>query len=230
MAGYRGAGLIVLGLLAMAGAARAQVANPGLRVQAPVSVDWALVGRDLNGNTSGAVAQRSFANRMPQLARTRIPVLTPSPASGLDLNGAVIIGSENSYSIALPQAAKPGLSVALSGDSVFVAPPEGARLRIRPAPIQIGNRPEDVIITATETGQMASFTRYNVAYTLEVDCDTDAAAALYCNNDGYIRSLVAHLDGVVLGKAAQGEMQQAPKPNPLTQASKALINALTNKK
>jgi len=236
-AGLGWAGLAALLAFAMAGVTMAQVAPPngnppGLRVQAPVSVDWALVNRDMTANANGAaVAQRTLAGRLPQLAETRIPVLTPNPASGLNLGGAVVMASANSYTINLPQPAKPGLSVVISGDSVFVAPPAGARLRLATRQVQIGNRPEDVVITQTETGQMASFTRYNVAYTVEIDCDTDASAAAWCNTDAFIRAVSGSLDGVVLGKTAQAQMQQAKQQqNLLTQASQALTKALNLKK
>jgi len=178
----------------------------GLVALPPAPVDWAAVARDYNATTS-AIARRAPGLRQaaPAVDRETIPILLPH---GADLGRLVFIGGVHSYTVSLPQPS--GVSLALSGDSVFVGVRPGMVAPPGNDALTINGQATTVNVADGETGQSLSFMRYGVVYTLEVDCVTPASAS-YCNGS-YIRQLAASLTDVVLGGTGQKMVAQYPPP------------------
>ncbi len=89
----------------------------------------------------------------------------------------------------------PGAGVSLSGTTAVVPLPAGTPLKIAPA------GPEGVTSQRTVDGQLISFVRYGVLYTVEVRCD--APTDPRCADDNYVRGLAAKTTTVVMGAAAR---------------------------
>lgn len=152
-------------------------------------VDWrAAVG----GLRQSGGFGNSLAPNLNQAAVdiTRVPILLPVDESLTA--GARIYSFGDYYTIT---ADAPGVGVSLSGTTAVVPLPANTPLKIDP----VG--PEGVTSQRTVDGQLISFTRYGVLYTVEVRCD--APTDPRCADDNYARGLLAKTTAVVMGAAAR---------------------------
>jgi hypothetical protein len=159
------------------------------RAQRGAQVDWqAAVGGLRQSGGTGA----NLAPNLNQAAvdMTRVPILLPVD-EGLTA-GARIYSFGDYYTIT---ADAPGLGVSLSGTTTVVPLPANTPLKINPVGL------EGVTSQRTVDGQLVSFTRYGVLYTVEVRCD--APTDPRCADDNYARGLFAKTTAVVMGAAAR---------------------------
>ena len=68
-------------------------------------------------------------------------------------------------------------------------------------PLKVDSGPEQLTIQRTVDGQLASFVRFGVLYTVEIRCD--APSDPRCVDDNYVLGLVGKTTAVVMGKAAR---------------------------
>jgi hypothetical protein len=166
--------------------------RPGLAVlnRAPPrggQVDWKAA--------IGGLRQSGGGNPAPNLNpaavdMTRVPILLPTDG---DLTAGARIYSFGDYYTITADA--PGAGVSLSGTTAVVPLPAGAPLKITPM------GPEGATSQRTVDGQLISFVRYGVLYTVEVRCD--APTDPRCVDDNYVRGLAAKTTAVVMGAAAR---------------------------
>lgn len=152
-------------------------------------VDWqAAVG----GLRQSSGVGEKLAPNLNQAAvdMTRVPILLPVDATLTA--GARIYSFGDYYTIT---ADAPGVGVSLSGTTTVVPMPANTPLKIDP----VG--PEGVTSQRTVDGQLISFVRYGVLYTVEVRCD--APTDPRCADDNYARGLLAKTTAVVMGAAAR---------------------------
>lgn len=123
---------------------------------------------------------------------TRVPILLPNDAKLTA--GARIYSFGDYYTIT---ADAPGAGISLSGTTAIVPLPASRPLKIQP----VG--PEGLTVQRTVDGQLASFIRYGVLYTVEIRCEK--AGDLRCADDNYVLGLVGKTTTVVLGAAARAE-------------------------
>ncbi len=123
---------------------------------------------------------------------TRVPILLPNDAKLTA--GARIYSFGDYYTIT---ADAPGAGISLSGTTAIVPLPASKPLKIDP----VG--PEGLTVQRTVDGQLASFIRYGVLYTVEIRCEK--AGDLRCTDDNYVLGLVGKTTTVVLGAAARAE-------------------------
>jgi len=166
--------------------------RPGLAVlnRAPPrggQVDWkaAIGGLRQTGGTNPAPNLNPAAVDM-----TRVPILLPTDA---DLTAGARIYSFGDYYTITADA--PGAGVSLSGTTAVVPLPADTPLKITPM------GPEGATSQRTVDGQLISFVRYGVLYTVEVRCD--APTDPRCADDNYARGLAAKTTAVVMGAAAR---------------------------
>lgn len=150
-------------------------------------------GVDWQGAVGGLRASGG-ANPAPNLDRaavdrTQVPILLPADAKLMA--GARIYSFGDYYTIT---ADAPGAGISLSGTTSVV--PLGPT-----TPLKIGVGPEGVTSQRTVDGQLISFVRYGVLYTVEVRCD--APTDPRCVDDNYVRGLFAKTTTVVMGAAAR---------------------------
>ena len=143
----------------------------------------------------GGLRQSGGGNPAPNLNQaavdmTRVPILLPTDA---DLTAGARIYSFGDYYTITADA--PGAGVSLSGTTAVVPLPAGAPLKITPM------GPEGATSQRTVDGQLISFVRYGVLYTVEVRCD--APTDPRCADDNYVRGLAAKTTAVVMGAAAR---------------------------
>ena len=127
-----------------------------------------------------------------QVDATRVPILLPNDPSLTA--GARIYSFGDYYTIT---ADAPGAGVSLSGTTAVINLPPAKPLKIDP----VG--PEGLTVQRTVDGQLASFVRYSVLYTIEIRCDRAGDAR--CADDNYVLGLVGKTTTVVLGAAARAE-------------------------
>ncbi len=155
----------------------------------PGGVDWKGV----------LVGQRQTYGQGPKLAgglgldaatvdRTAIPILLPQ---GAPFESARIYSFGDYYAISADVA---GAGWALTGTTAKVDLPASVPLRT-----QLG--PEQLVIQRTIDGQLASFVRFGVLYTVELRCDEPGDAR--CRDEVMVRDLLARTNVVVMGKAAR---------------------------
>lgn len=151
-------------------------------------VDWqgAIGGLRQSANVGESLA--SNLNR-EQVDQTAVPILLPQDPKLTA--GARIYSFGDYYTITSNMA---GGRVSLSGTTATVPMPAGK-------PLKIDTGPEMLTIQRTVDGQLASFVRYGVLYTVEIRCE--AAADLRCVDDNYVLGLVSKTTAVVMGKAAR---------------------------
>lgn len=163
--------------------------GPGARPPSPDGIDW-------RGAVGGL---RQSGNAGPDLGRgldpaavdkTRLPILLPADADLM--GGARIYSFGDYYSIT---ANLTGARVSLTGTAETTPLPAGSKLNL-PA---VG--PEQLVVQRTVDGQLASFVRYGVLYTVELRCDAPSDAR--CRTESFVRGLVAKSTVVVMGKAAR---------------------------
>jgi hypothetical protein len=123
---------------------------------------------------------------------TKVPILLPTDSK--IMAGARIYSFGDYYTIT---ADAPGAGISLSGTTAIIPLPASKPLKIDP----VG--PEGLTVQRTVDGQLASFTRYGVLYTVEVRCEK--AGDLRCADDNYVLGLVGKTTTVVLGAAARAE-------------------------
>lgn len=128
---------------------------------------------------------------MAAVDRTRLPILTPTDPSLV--GGARFYSFGDYYSLNLDQ---PGLTIELTGTRVVGPTPQGLT-RLPTA------GPERVSVQRTVDGQLLSFTRYDLLYTVEVRCDAPRDAR--CRTDALAREVYAKTQGVILGRSARVE-------------------------
>ncbi len=159
------------------------------RQQRGGQVDWQAAVGGLR--QSGGVGN-SLAPNLNQAAvdMTRVPILLPVDETLTA--GARIYSFGDYYTIT---ADAPGVGVSLSGTTTVVPLPANTPLKIDP----VG--PEGVTSQRTVDGQLLSFARYGVLYTVEVRCD--APTDPRCADDNYARGLLAKTTAVVMGAAAR---------------------------
>lgn len=150
-------------------------------------IDWpaAVGGLRQSGGTNPAPNLNQAAVDM-----TRVPILLPTDAKLMA--GARIYSFGDYYTIT---ADAPGAGVSLSGTTAVVPLPAATPLKVSPA------GPEGVTSQRTVDGQLISFVRYGVLYTVEVRCD--APTDPRCADDNYARGLAAKTTAVVMGAAAR---------------------------
>jgi len=143
----------------------------------------------------GGLRQSGGGNPAPNLDqaavdKTRVPILLPTDAKLMA--GARIYTFGDYYTIT---ADVPGAGISLSGTTAVVALPAGTPLKITPM------GPEGATSQRTVDGQLISFVRYGVLYTVEVRCD--APTDPRCVDDNYARGLAGKTNAVVMGAAAR---------------------------
>jgi hypothetical protein len=159
------------------------------RQQRGGQVDWQAAVGGLR--QSGGVGEKLAPNLNPAAVdQTRVPILLPVDETLTA--GARLYSFGDYYTIT---ADAPGMGVSLSGTTAVVPMPANTPLKIDPA------GPEGVTSQRTVDGQLISFTRYGVLYTVEVRCD--APTDPRCADDNYARGLLAKTTAVVMGAAAR---------------------------
>ncbi len=167
------------------------VVRPGIAalVAAPRSrVDWqAAVGglRQSAGVSDGLGANLNRA----QVDATAVPILLPRDPKLTA--GARIYSFGDYYTITADTG---GGKVSLSGTTATVPLPASH-------PLKIETGPEGLTIQRTVDGQLASFVRFGVLYTVEIRCN--AAGDPRCADDNYVLGLVGKTNAVVMGAAAR---------------------------
>ena len=151
-------------------------------------IDWpaAIGGARASGGGEGLAPNLNRA----EVDKTQVPILLPTDAKLMA--GARIYSFGDYYTIT---ADAPGVGVSLSGTTSVVPLPAGTPLKITPM------GPEGVTVQRTVDGQLVSFARYGVLYTVEVRCD--APTDQRCADDNYVMGLAAKTTAVVLGAAAR---------------------------
>lgn len=151
-------------------------------------VDWqgAIGGLRQSANVGESLATN--LNR-EQVDQTAVPILLPQDAKLTA--GARIYSFGDYYTITSNMS---GGRVSLSGTTATVPMPADK-------PLKIETGPEMLTIQRTVDGQLASFVRYGVLYTVEIRCE--AATDLRCVDDNYVLGLVGKTTAVVMGKAAR---------------------------
>ena len=159
------------------------------RQQRGGQVDWQAAVGGLR--QSGGVGEKLAPNlNQAAVDQTRVPILLPVDETLTA--GARLYSFGDYYTIT---ADAPGMGVSLSGTATVVSMPANTPLKIDP----VG--PEGVTSQRTVDGQLISFTRYGVLYTVEVRCD--APTDPRCADDNYARGLLAKTTAVVMGAAAR---------------------------
>ncbi len=174
----------------------APIAQPAIRpgaiaafVVPPRSrVDWqgavgALRQSGGAGESLGANLDRA------EVDRTAVPILLPRDAKLTA--GARIYSFGDYYTITADTA---GGGVSLSGTTTTVPLPATR-------PLKIEGGAEMLTVQRTVDGQLASFVRYGVLYTVEIRCD--APTDPRCADDNYVLGLVGKTNAVVMGAAAR---------------------------
>ena len=164
------------------GAAAAFVAPPRSRV------DWQGAVGGLR--QSGGAGESLGANLdRAEVDRTAVPILLPRDAKLTA--GARIYSFGDYYTITADTA---GGGVSLSGTTTTVPLPAAK-------PLKIEDGLEMLTVQRTVDGQLASFVRYGVLYTVEIRCD--APTDPRCADDNYVLGLVGKTNAVVMGAAAR---------------------------
>jgi hypothetical protein len=151
-------------------------------------IDWpaAVGGARASGGGEGLTTNLNRA----AIDKTRVPILLPTDAKLMA--GARIYSFGDYYTIT---ADAPGAGISLSGTTAVVPLSAGTPLKITPM------GPEGATSQRTVDGQLVSFVRYGVLYTVEVRCD--APTDPRCVDDNYVRGLAAKTTAVVMGAAAR---------------------------
>jgi hypothetical protein len=195
--------IALMGLVATADAAVSQPAatrgrGPAGRVPAVVTgkVQWGAATEGVRGGQGALALRRAPGLDRAALDQVALPVLLPGPAL---LAKAKLISFPDYYAIV---AVDGGAQVELTGTNSFVAVKPGTL-----GPLLEKNGQPTVIRTVD--GQMLSFMRYGVLYTVEVTCDR-AFSDPRCVKPDYVRQVAAEAQkNVVMGQAAQKAAEAA---------------------
>lgn len=179
-----------------AAARRPGHARPGAKAAATLAqtpangggVDWR-AAYDAGQRSEG----RTLLDRAPGIDpavvdRTAVPILLISDPM---METARLYSFGDQYTLAARIA---GAHVAMTGTTAIVPLPAATRLSVT------AKGPEGLVVQQTVDGQLASFTRYGVLYTVELRCDQPTDAI--CRSDAAVRALQARTNVVVMGKAA----------------------------
>ena len=150
------------------------------------AVDWqaAVGGLRQSANVGDSLAAN--LNR-EQVDRTAVPILLPRDPKLTA--GARIYSFGDYYTLTADTL---GGGVSLSGTITTV--PAGK-------PLKVESGPEMLTVQRTVDGQLASFVRFGVLYTVEIRCDS--AGDPRCVDDNYVLGLVGKTTAVIMGKAAR---------------------------
>jgi hypothetical protein len=162
----------------------------GIPAQGPASggVDWR-AAYDASVRSEGkALLVRAPGIDPAVVDRTAVPVLLISDPM---METARLYSFGDQYTLAARIA---GAHVAMTGTTTLVPLPPTTRLSVT------AKGPEGLVVQRTVDGQLASFTRYGVLYTVELRCDQPTDAI--CRSEAAVRALQARTDVVVMGKAA----------------------------
>ena len=152
-------------------------------------VDWQAAVGGLR--QSGGLSEKLAPNlNQTAVDATRVPILLPTDT---DLTAGARIYSFGDYYTITADA--PGAGVSFSGTTTVIPLPTSVPLQITPM------GPEGATSQRTVDGQLISFVRYGVLYTVEVRCD--APTDPRCADDNYARGLAAKTTAVVMGAAAR---------------------------
>lgn len=165
--------------------------RPGIAslIAAPRSrVDWQGAVRGVRQSANVGENLATNLNR-DQVDLTAVPILLPRDPKLAA--GARIYSFGDYYTITADTA---GGGVSLSGTTTTIPLPATK-------PLKVESGPEMLTVQRTVDGQLASFVRYGVLYTVEVRCD--APSDLRCVDDNYVLGLVGKTTAVVMGKAAR---------------------------
>ena len=159
------------------------------RQRAGGQVDWQ--GAIGGLRQSGGLGEKLAPNlNQDAIDATRVPILLPTDT---DLTAGARIYSFGDYYTITADA--PGAGVSFSGTTTVIPLPASVPLQITPM------GPEEATSQRTVDGQLISFVRYGVLYTVEVRCD--APTDPRCADDNYARGLAAKTTAVVMGAAAR---------------------------
>lgn len=159
-----------------------------LTVGGRVQVDWQGAVGGLRQSANSGESLAANLNR-EQVDQTAVPILLPQDPRLTA--GARIYSFGDYYTITSNTA---GGRISLSGTTAKVPMPASK-------PLKIESGPEMLTVQRTVDGQLASFVRYGVLYTVEIRCD--AAGDPRCADDNYVLGLVGKTKAVVMGKAAR---------------------------
>lgn len=165
--------------------------RPGIAslVAAPRSrVDWQAAVGGLRQSANVGEGLATNLNR-DQVDLTAVPILLPKDPKLAA--GARIYSFGDYYTITADTV---GGGVSLSGTTTTIPLPATK-------PLKVESGPEMLTIQRTVDGQLASFVRYGVLYTVEIRCD--APGDPRCVDDNYVLGLVGKTTAVVMGKAAR---------------------------
>ena len=151
-------------------------------------VDWQAAVGGLRQSASVGDSLASNLNR-DQVDITAVPILLPRDAR---LTGNARIYSFGDYYTITADTA--GAGVSLSGTTTTASLPANK-------PLRVDSGPEQLTIQRTVDGQLASFVRFGVLYTVEIRCD--APGDPRCADDNYVLGLVGKTTALVMGKAAR---------------------------
>jgi len=122
--------------------------------------------------------------------KTAVPILLPADPA---LTGNARLYSFGDYYSLTADLA--GVGVSMTGTTATVALPAQSPLKLSAA------TPELLVIQRTVDGQLASFVRFGVLYTVEVRCDDPRDAR--CRNETLVRQIQSQTNRVVMGQAAR---------------------------
>ena len=122
--------------------------------------------------------------------RTAVPILLPADPA---LTGNARLYSFGDYYSLTADIS--GVGVSLTGTTTTVALPVQSPLKMS------ADAPEQLVIQRTVDGQLASFVRFGVLYTVEVRCDDPKDVR--CRNDDLVRQIQGQTNRVVMGQAAR---------------------------
>ncbi len=155
----------------------------------PGGVDWRLAVADQRrGADAGPRAMDGLSLDPAAVNRTAVPILL---LRGAFVDGARIYSFGDYYAIS---ADMQGARISLTGTTALVKLPSST-------PLTTSVEPEQLVVQRTVDGQLASFVRYGVLYTVELHCD--APTDPRCKTDAVVRDLVARNTVVAFGKAAR---------------------------
>ncbi|MCY1648319.1 hypothetical protein OVA11_14980 [Caulobacter sp. SL161] len=150
------------------------------------AVDWQAAVGGLRQSANVGESLAANLNR-EQVDKTAVPILLPRDPKLTA--GARIYSFGDYYTITADTL---GGGVSLSGTTTTV--PSGK-------PLKVESGPEMLTVQRTVDGQLASFVRFGVLYTVEIRCDS--AGDPRCVDDNYLLGLVGKTTAVVMGKAAR---------------------------
>lgn len=161
--------------------------RPPVRVPGS-TVDWQSAVGGLR--QSGNLAPRAAANlNQAQVDITRMPILLPNDLDVMARARIYSFGDQYTISIDIP-----GGGISLTGTTTTMPLPPASRLTMPTVA-------ENLVVQRTVDGQLASFTRFGVLYTVEVRCDSPKDPR--CRTETYVRQLLSKTTIVVMGKAAR---------------------------